>query len=201
MGDPSTISVSFCLVRTPQTHANTLRVLWDHSNQRTRSDLPLRATTVTTRAITVWLTLMKQFWLSSSIVGLKWCHFRLLLLVVGLIGCSHGFHFVHSRVEVLDVLRRVETRGAVVLVGHHFGAKASEGQSTPVVGRADVFHLLEKENQRFPESPDKRRWAQVFVTQLAHGLKHATLVVQTWCSGSHSFWRLQMNSYLDFFFF
>lgn len=74
----------------------------------------------------------------------SWCHFRTILLGVGLVSSSHGFGFIHSGVEVLDVLWRVQARGVVVLVGHNLGAKPGERQSAPVVARANVFYLLQK---------------------------------------------------------
>lgn len=96
-------------------------------------------------------------WAPVSIwTGLKWCHLRLILLVVGLINSSHGLNFVHSGVEALDVLWRVETRGVVVLVGHNFGAKTRKRQGAPVVGRAYGFHLLQN-----CEEPSNRWWVHV----------------------------------------
>lgn len=76
--------------------------------------------------------------------------FSFFLLAARLVGRSQGFDFIHSRVEVLDVLRRVQTGRVVVLAGHHFGTKTAEWQSAPVVGRADVFHLL-------PQSMGKKK--------------------------------------------
>lgn len=69
--------------------------------------------------------------------------FNWLLLGVGLWSSAHGFDFVHSRVEVPDVFRGVQTGRAVVMAGHDFGAKASERQGAPVVAGADASYLLE----------------------------------------------------------
>lgn len=69
--------------------------------------------------------------------------FNWILLGVGLWSSSHGFDFVHSRVEVLDVFWGVQTSRAVVMAGHDRGAKATERQSAPVVAGADAFYLLQ----------------------------------------------------------
>lgn len=70
---------------------------------------------------------------------LWWIYIIIILLSVGLICCGHGFNFIHSRVEVLDVLWGVQTSRVVVLVGYNFGAKR---KSAPVVAGANVFHFL-----------------------------------------------------------
>lgn len=67
-----------------------------------------------------------------------------ILLVRGVISRSNGLDFIHSWVEVLDILWRVQPRWIIVLVSHHFGAETTERQGAPVVGRAYVFHLLQK---------------------------------------------------------
>lgn len=86
--------------------------------------------------------------------------FNWILLGVGLWSSSHGFDFVHSRVEVLDVFWGVQTSRAVVMAGHDCGAKATERQSAPVVAGADAFYLLQiwkmgktGQLQRFREVP------------------------------------------------
>ena len=83
--------------------------------------------------------------------GLSRIDIRIILLSVSLVSRSQSFNFIHSRVEVLDVLWGVQTSRVVVLVGYYFGAK---GKSTPVVARANVFHFL---------STQRRNWSWVLV--------------------------------------
>lgn len=90
---------------------------------------------------------------------LLWIYIRIILLSVGLVSRGHGFHFIHSRVKVLDVLWGVQTSRVVVLVSHHFGAK---GKSAPVVAGADVFHFLSTQSGKSwtAQFSKSKRWAQ-----------------------------------------